>query len=104
MPTPVLQKKKPWTYDDYFTLTDDLNIYEVMEGELYTTPAIPTTKHQKITRNLFRILDQYVSRQDLGEVLFSPIDVVLDPFAVVYPDIVYISKDNLSITTTNQIK
>ena len=103
MSTTVLQEKKVWTYDDYLTLPDDLNTYEIIEGELYMTPA-PTTKHQKITRNLFRILDQYVSQQHSGEVLFSPIDVVLAPLNVVQPDIVYISKENLSIITEKNIQ
>ncbi len=103
MPTTVLQKKKVWTYSDYLTLPDDRNIYEVMEGELYMTPA-PTTKHQRITRNLFRILDQYVLQQHSGEVLFSPIDVVFDPLNVVQPDIIFISKDNLSIITEKNIQ
>ena len=38
-----------------------------------------------------RLLDQFVSRHQLGEVLLAPLDVVLTPRRVVQPDIVYVS-------------
>lgn len=33
MATTAIQKSHNWTYDDYITLPDDLNIYEVIDGE-----------------------------------------------------------------------
>lgn len=103
MSTTAIQKKKIWTYDDYLTLPDDLNIYEIIEGELFMTPA-PTTKHQKVSRNLFRLLDRHLTEHPDGEAFYSPIDVVLSRHTVVQPDIIFISKDNLSIITEKNIK
>ncbi len=91
MPTTIFEEEKIWTYDEYLNLPVDLNIYEIIQGELYMTPA-PSTKHQRISKNLFRVLDQYIVRQNPGEIFYPPIDVVLDPLNVVQPDIIFISK------------
>jgi Uma2 family endonuclease len=40
---------------------------------------------------------QYVKEKNRGEVLFAPIDVVLDEEHVVQPDIVFIATENLGI-------
>ncbi len=65
MATTAIQKRQNWTYDDYVTLPDDLNIYEVIDGELFMAPA-PTTKHQVVSMNMERKLDNYVKKQDAG--------------------------------------
>lgn len=39
------------TYEDYLSLPDDLNRYEILEGELVATPA-PSPLHQRVSRNL----------------------------------------------------
>lgn len=43
---------KIWTYEDYLALPDDGNRYEIIEGELYVTPA-PNTDHQHISGELY---------------------------------------------------
>lgn len=103
MATTAIQKRQNWTYDDYVTLPDDLNIYEVIEGELYMAPA-PTTKHQVVSMNMERKLDNYVKKQDAGIIFHAPIDVVLSPDNVVQPDIIFISKGNMSIITEKNIQ
>ena len=60
------------------------------------SPA-PHPDHQRIVRNFFRKLDRFVENRGLGEVLFSPIDVVLTQKRVVQPDVLFISKARLSI-------
>lgn len=103
MSTTAIQKKKIWTYDDYVTLPDDLNIYEVIEGELYMTPA-PVPKHQEVCHNLQRILGNHVRKHNLGKIYPAPIDVVLDKSNVLQPDILFISKDNLSVIGEKNIQ
>lgn len=103
MPTTIFEEEKIWTYDEYLNLPVDLNIYEIIQGELYMTPA-PSTKHQRISKNLFRALDQYIIRQHSGEIFYSPIDVVLDSLNVVQPDIIFISKENLHIIAEKNIQ
>lgn len=69
---------------------------EFMEGEIYMTPA-PVPVHQFALRNLNRILDDYVSSQQIGEILFAPLDIELDPDAqIVQPDLIFIRKERLA--------
>jgi len=91
------------TYDDYVLLPDDRNRYEILEGILNVTPA-PIPKHQRVARNLLTRLDQHVRASDLGEILYAPIDVVLDPHNVVQPDLVFIAKERASIVKEKNIQ
>jgi Uma2 family endonuclease len=67
-------------------LPDDGRRYEVIDGALLVTPA-PGWPHQRAIRELFRLLDPYVQAQHLGEVLWSPADIELDPRTLVQPDL-----------------
>ncbi len=84
----------PYTYDDYRTLPEDMSRrYELLHGDLYMVPA-PTTQHQRISRRLLHILDQHINSKGLGEVFYSPVDVILgqgDAREVAQPDIVFIA-------------
>jgi len=88
-------KEKVWTYEDYMKLNDDKR-YEVINGRLYEMPA-PTVFHQKTLRNIFTSIWLFVRKHLLGEVLPSPIDVILSDFIAVQPDLVFISKDRREI-------
>lgn len=69
------------TYKDYEALPADGRRYEIHEGELSVTPA-PSPQHQRISRNLFRLLDASVRTRGIGEVLYAPLDVILsDPLS-----------------------
>jgi len=86
---------KQWTYSDYYALNDDKR-YEVIEGELIMVPA-PSFKHQKVLAKLGNLIFNHVNEKKLGEVVFSPIDVILKDDIVLQPDIVYISNKNTGI-------
>ncbi|OAT79792.1 Uma2 family endonuclease [Desulfotomaculum copahuensis] len=90
------------TYDDYLQLPDDGNRYEICEGVLHVTPS-PTTGHQRVLRNLAFLLHAFVSRHDLGEVFFAPLDVVLSRISVVQPDLVYVSRTRQSVLTEKNV-
>lgn len=92
------------TYEDYLTFPDNDGIRkEIIEGELYMTPA-PSTRHQLILKRIFRILDDYVLQNGLGEVLFAPCDVIFSSINVMQPDILFISNENLKILTEKNIQ
>ena len=84
-----------WTYDDYCRLPDDGRRYEVIRGHLYVSPA-PSIEHQRAVQRLNRKLDSFALDNDLGEVLTSPIDVLLprEIASPVQPDIVFFRKGN----------
>ncbi len=78
-----------FTYEDYCLLPEDRR-YEVVDGELFLTPA-PTTFHQAVKGRLKRLLDDFVNAGDLGIVLDAPCDVVLSDHDVLQPDILFVS-------------
>lgn len=84
------------TYQDYLQMPDDRTRKEIIGGDLYVTPA-PTPLHQRIVTALVSILRAHVRAHGLGEVLVSPIDVVLSQTDVVQPDIVFIARANEQI-------
>ena len=63
------------TYADFAALPDDGNRYEILDGELFVSPA-PSLWHQVVLSNLVRVLDGYVQQRQLGLVLFAPLDVI----------------------------
>lgn len=107
MPTPSLNQStnKPlehrYTYADYYAIQDDKR-YEVHEGELMMVP-VPVTAHQRISRKIERILDDFVTENDLGEVFYAPTDVILAEDVVVQPDILFISKERAGIIAEKAI-
>ncbi|MFG0318938.1 MAG: Uma2 family endonuclease, partial [Planctomycetota bacterium JB042] len=80
-----------WTYADYCALPDDGRRYQIVEGELFVSPA-PIVKHQAVLRNLLVRLEAR-ARSDGGLCLASPIDVLLADDTVVQPDLVYLAKE-----------
>lgn len=93
---------KVWSYQDYLN-EEEGEIYEIIEGDLLMTPPSPNIKHQFISRNLEFLIFQYVKENDLGEVAYAPVDVVLDDKNVVQPDILFISKSNTEIIKENAV-
>jgi len=91
-----------FTYQDYLLLPEDKR-YEIIEGELFMVPA-PIPYHQDVSKNLFLLLDNYVEDRNLGKVYYAPIDVVLSNENIVQPDILFISKERLSIIGQKNIR
>jgi Uma2 family endonuclease len=81
--------KRHWTVADLADLPDDGNRYEVIDGELFVTPA-PVMRHQRAISELYGLLKSYVEDQRLGYVLFAPVDVIFSPKRGVQPDLLVI--------------
>lgn len=78
--------KRHWTADDLQDLPDDGQRYEVIDGELFVTPA-PSFDHQAAVGTLYRLIADYVGRERVGYVFVSPADVTFSPQRVVQPDV-----------------
>jgi Uma2 family endonuclease len=59
--------KRRLDYEDYAGIPPDRNRYEIIDGDLFVTPA-PTPLHQRVSRRLQRILEDYFHPRGLGEV------------------------------------
>lgn len=85
---------KIWTYEDYLQLPDDGNRYEIIEGELFVTPA-PTTDHQYSSGELYFLLKEFIRRNQLGELYYAPYEVHLsEDSRPVQPDLLFIRTEN----------
>ncbi len=94
-----LVEDKKITYSAFRQMEFDDNdpyIYELINGILVRKSA-PQPKHQRISRKLLRLMDEFIQQNALGEVFYAPIDVFLDEENVPQPDLVFVSKDQAFI-------
>lgn len=83
---------------DYLTGPESLRRRELVWG-IVREPAAPFYSHQRLVTDLTVLLQGHVRRYGLGEVVVSPIDIVLDEARglVLQPDIVFLSKERLGL-------
>ena len=75
-----------WTVEMVHALPDDGHRYEIIDGELFVTPA-PSLIHQTAILELAYRLGPYLRDQRLGQVIISPADVMYGPRTMVEPDL-----------------
>ena len=91
-----------YTYEDYLKIDDDSQ-YELIGGKLILVPS-PRTIHQRISRKLSGFIGGFVDKNNLGELLCAPTDVLLSETEKPQPDILFISKERLDIITEMNIQ
>lgn len=89
---------KKFTYQDYLLLPEEPGYrYEILEGMLVKEPS-PNVGHQRASRRLQRILEDYFWELDPeGEIFNAPLDVTFLDITVVQPDIFYVSGEQKKI-------
>ena len=75
-----------WTADMVRALPDDGNRYEVVDGQLFVTPA-PSARHQRAVGKIYLRLENYLRGKAWGEVMFSPADISFSEDRLVQPDV-----------------
>ena len=75
-----------WTPSQVLALPADGNRYECIDGELLVTPS-PRLAHQRALRALYDELGNYVRREELGDLFWSPADIEIEPDTLVQPDL-----------------
>ena len=83
------------TYEDYQNAPDDER-YELLDGELVMIAA-PNVAHQKALFRIARLVEDFVLERGLGGVFIAPTDVVLSDTNVVQPDVIFVSKERMSV-------
>ncbi len=92
-----------FTYEDYLLFPDDGRRHELIDGEHFMTPS-PSTRHQRISRNLLTLLHNYLRQAKAGEAFDAPTDVLLSDLDLVQPDLLFISSHRSSIITEKCIQ
>lgn len=85
-----------WEQSDYLALSHQSNrLVELVDGNLEVLPK-PKTSHQLIVLFLLDMLRAFVSQADAGLVLIAPLCVRVGPKSFREPDLVFMSKENVS--------
>jgi Uma2 family endonuclease len=63
-----------WTVDMLDALPDDGQRYELIDGELFVSPA-PSELHQLVVGRLYIVLTEYLNGSSVGRAMISPSDV-----------------------------
>lgn len=74
MAMPSLAAHANWTVEMLDALPDDGQRYEIIDGELYVTPA-PSDVHQLVAAAFHRRIHDYLRPSDVARALISPADV-----------------------------
>jgi len=94
----------PRTAMEVFNLLPEGTLCEVVENQLYMSPA-PNRLHQKISLKIVGEIFEFLKKQSVGEVYFAPIDVFIEPDRnALQPDIVFVSNANASILSERGIE
>ena len=91
------------TYQDYLLLPDDGKRYEILDGDLFATPA-PSTRHQTIAIRLSHLLMTSLEAHPIGTVLAAPCDVVLSELDVVEPDLLFVRRHGVARITEKNVQ
>ena len=94
----TLQTGTKLTYEEYLREPETMLRLDIVDGEV-TMAAGPTRQHQIISGNVYRPVHSFVSDGELGEVLYAPVDVVVqrDPLRVRQPDLLFVSNARADI-------
>ena len=77
-------------YSDYLATPDDGKRYEILDGDVFVTPA-PSPRHQRISWLLECELARYFEVRGIGRMYHAPVGVILANHDVVEPDIVVVA-------------
>lgn len=80
------------TVPEYFTLPESNRSEELVDGEHIVRPS-PSPAHQLTVGNLLHLLDTLIPD---GEVLCAPLDVYIDEYNVVQPDVMWFSAEKMA--------
>ena len=83
---PESGQPKHWTSADLREIPDDRHRYEIIDGELFVTPA-PSLRHQELSARIFMSIRRYLEVNKFGHVVYAPADVLLADDTVVEPDL-----------------
>lgn len=89
--TPKYNHALKLTHEDYAKIPSETGFtLQLIDGLLVREPT-PTYQHQRVSRRLLQILITYFAEVDpAGEIFSAPLDVYLNEYTVVQPDLLYL--------------
>ena len=85
-----------YTYRDILSLPEsETRRHEILDGKLYVTAA-PRVNHQRVVFDLAALMNAIAGERNAGEVMGS-VTVHVDDDMVFVPDLVFVSRDRVSI-------
>ena len=88
-------------YTDLLAMPEDGHRYEIHGGELVVVPS-PRPRHQIVAFELATLLRAY-ARESGGIALIAPLDIVLDEYDVVQPDIVFFRAERRHLVSPDAV-
>jgi len=87
--TAIAELLRPLGLEDFLSLPDGPERYEILDGELIVTP-VPVPQHEDVLQAINFAFESVVRVQRLGKVYTAPVGVRLTPHDIVQPDIVVV--------------
>ena len=91
-----------FTVADLREMPEDGRRYEVVEGDLYVSPA-PKTRHQRISLRLSAFLER-AEEAGFGVALAAPTDVYLDDANGVQPDLLFVRRVHTDMVVEDNVR
>lgn len=98
----ISQNSLKLNYEHYVLIPDDGKRHEIIEGEHFVNPA-PNLYHQTLSRRIQFQLYTQIELTGQGTVFDAPVDVQLNEYNIVQPDLVVVLSENSSILTKPKI-
>ncbi len=96
--------EKKLTYQDYLEMPEEPGCrIEILDGILVKEPS-PNVPHQRVSRRLQRLFEDYFWKVDPGGELFNaPLDTTFGDITVVQPDLLYVSGEQQNIVKETRV-
>ncbi len=91
--TPIIDLDRSYTVEEFMSLPDDDNRYELIRGKLVEMKG-PSYRHGRITSRLFHYLDTFLAAHPIGEVL-NNLAFELNPNNAPLPDLAFVAAERL---------
>ena len=69
-------------------------MYELIDG-IIVKRIFPDAGHQNAVGNISALMRAYVKENNLGKCYVAPLDIILDDYDILQPDVFFIAKDRL---------
>ncbi|MCS6923333.1 MAG: Uma2 family endonuclease [Fimbriimonadales bacterium] len=99
----LLISDRPLTVNDYLRLTDEDDLYELVDGVLVERSMAAMWQHEQLSAWLMSVLRPYVQAKQLGFVSGSRTAVQISPFRTRLPDMLFIRAERSHIITESLI-